>query len=202
MTVTEAIAAIRASTLHDADTQVTDAQITVKIDQEYKRLRRQLVLLIPSLYEVVSTPTITAGNTTIAKPTDFERLVLLERQSAGSQYFALTAADRLNKNDPDQISFYERASNFVVQPDSLAPGSYRLTVVLGPTTGYTSLDVPGGCEDVIVERAAAWVCARHEDDPSYHDAAADRIWREQRSVLIRRYGAHPQPGLARTRRWR
>jgi hypothetical protein len=198
MTVAEALVAIRASTLHDADTQVTDAQLTVKLDQEFRRLRRQLAAHVPSLFEATATATITAGNNTIAKPATFERVRLLERLIASARYYVVPLMDRLNANQSGTLNFYEQAANIVIQPPEAAPGDYRLTFQTKPATGYTSFDVPEGLEDVFIERCAAWVRVRHEEDPTPHIALANDVWTEQRRVLKKRYGAHPVPGLQRT----
>ena len=199
MTVTQARTAIRASTNHDADTQVTDAQLDVKIDQEFQRLRRALGAYVPALFESTSAPTITAGNNTIAKPATFERVRRLERLISGALYYPVPVVDMLNANQETQLVFYEQGSNLVLMPISRAEGTYRLTFVTKPAAGYTTFDVPEGCEDVIIERVAAWVRQRHDEDPGYHLRAAAEMWKEQRSVLLRRYGLHPSVALVSAR---
>jgi len=190
MTTAEALIAVRSSTAHDADTQVTDAQLTVKLDQEYKRFRRFLVNLLPSLYVKTMTPapTIAAGGVSFAKPTDFERIHRLEKLSSGTTYYPLNAGNKLGINGYCTY-FEEQGANIVIGPDSDAPGTYRLMYV--PTVGtYTGLDLPEGLEDVVIERCAAWVRQRHDENPDYHLGIAREIIKEQAPYLVRRYGEH------------
>ncbi len=205
MTVTQAYAAVRASALHDIDTQDTDAQLLVKITQEYQRLRRWLCTFVPNLYETSATITVAAGASSIAKTglTNFERLRRVERQqgSASGTYYPISIADTLNANQARTLCAYEQGAYILLAPTSSAPGTYRVTFVTGTGTvaAGTTLDVPDGLEDVIVERCAAWVRQRHDEDPSYHIRAADEILKEQRQLLRGRYGTHAVPGLNTTR---
>src|ERR1043166_270567 len=121
MTVTDAIAAIRATTLHDSDSQVTDAQITAKLDREYQLLRRQLQLFVPTLYETPAAATISSGSTSFNKPTGFERFRKLERLISGTNYFVVPVGEALNVNHTAELSCYEQGSTIVLRPDADAP---------------------------------------------------------------------------------
>ncbi len=206
MIVSVARTAIRASTDHDSDTQVTDAQLTAWLDLEYKNLRRVLAQIAPSLYATAdSSQVIAAGSTTLALPTNYERLVRLEQQF-GSNWFPVLISDELTPHY-GELNAREEGAAFQLSPVSLAPGTYRFIYVALPATlvnvtdDSTALAVPSGCEDVILERVAARVRERFDEDPSAHLARADRVWREQKSALRRRYGKHAVPGLRPVRRW-
>lgn len=200
MTTAECVSAIRATTRHDNDTQVTDSQLLVKVDQEFRRLRRRLSTFVPSLFQAVASIAISAGNS-FAKPAGFESLILLERLGSGGRYFPVGILDpsALDANQPLRVSAYEQGSTFVVMPEAQAIGTYRLTYGTAPSAGYLSFDLPAGFEDIVIERCASWVRVRHDEDPGHHDREADRIWREQITPLRRRYGRHPVGGLAITR---
>jgi hypothetical protein len=202
MTVAAALTAIRASSYHDADTQTTDAQITAKLDQEYKRLHRDLGQLVPTLFEVVSSAAITTTATpSFARPANTERIRKVEILTGGTnQYTPLTVGDPLNYRNSLSLCWYEQAGNIIIGPTAQSVGIYRVTGVAGVVPGYTSLDlIPEGCETILVERCAAWVRQRHDESPAYHLAQADEMWIEQRAYLRKRYGAHAEPGLVRTR---
>jgi hypothetical protein len=178
MTLANAITAVRSATGHDVDTQVTDAQITAELDREYRRVRRWLGMIVPSLYQVeLDNIAIAAGGNSIAKPDDFERVITLERQMNQGVYCPLAMRPQLHAHSGRQLD---------------ASGLYRLTYVSRPVDGYTSFAVPEGAEDIILERVAAWVRQRHAEDTSYHIQMADRIQNETRTTLKMRYGAHPR----------
>ena len=197
LSVANALVAIRTSTNHDADTQVTDTQLTAKLDQEYKRLHRVLGQLVPSLFEVVSLPTITSTATPyFAKPSNTERIRKVERLGSGGRYYPLAYGQPLGYRDPSVLTWYEQAGNILITPDTSAIGSYRLTLITGVVSGYTSLDlIPEGCETIIIERCAAFLRQRHREAFQHHLDLAEAIWKEQKPAMMKRSGAHPVPGL-------
>ena len=184
MTVANAIVAVRGATGHDADTQVTDTQITAELDREYRRVRRWLSSFVPSLYQVeLDNINIASGSNAIAKPDDFERVIVLERQMNQGVYCPLAMRPTLHQRAGIAID---------------VSGLYRLTYVSRPVDGYTAFNVPEGCEDIITCMVSAWVCARHQDDPSYWKQRADELRNEVRPTLKMRYGAHPRCMLQAT----
>lgn len=199
LTVAQARAAIRASTYHDADTQVTDAQLDIKINQERIRLLRDLQAYLPSLFETQSTIVISSGSSAFSKPADFERMRRLERQVNGDLFFAVPVAEALNANQSVVISYFEQGSTIQIRPTNSAPGTYRLTYLPISTALVDLAGVPDGLEDVIIERVAGWVRVRHDEDPAPHWQYSEKLWNDQRSALMRRYGLHPKPGLVRVR---
>lgn len=196
---------IRAATDHDSDTQVTDAQLLVWINKEYFRLRRIIGDVAPKLYSAQVTFTISSGNTYAIVASDFERIYKLERLNVGSSYDPMVVANEL---DPEVIpdgavaAFLERGATLEIYPSTAASASYRLTYTTKPTALASAGDactVPEGAEEVIVQRVAARVRIRFEEDPSPHQALAAEALAEVRSFIQRRYGAHPE-GLRTERR--
>lgn len=203
MNLSEARTNIRSETDHDSDTQVTDDQLDEQINQDYFKLRRRISQLVPSLYtETDEEQTLSGTDDTLDMPADFERLVRLERQY-GSDWYPVEISDELTPH-LGILNAREEADGIKLAPVSLAPGTYRLIYVMEPQglDGDTDdIDVPGGCEDIIVQWGAAFVRRRHDEDPSAHMTMADQIWREQKKALLRRYGKHAAPGLRQVRRW-
>jgi hypothetical protein len=204
MTLAEAITAVRASSGHDNDTQVTDAQITARLDREYRRTVRWLLSFAPSLGTTETVATLAAGVSTYAKSslTRFDKLVRIEKQLDGGDYYPIDVTDDLNVNCPSKLIVYELPASFEFRPAANAPGTYRIAWCAMPASPLTSLAaLPTGCEDIPIERVAAWVRQRHDEraETKWHEDEARRIEVEQRRMLIRRYGVHPKPGLIITR---
>jgi hypothetical protein len=203
LTVVQARAAIRSATMHDNDQQTTDAQLDVIIDQEYRRLRRAIATVAPELYQSTASTALTVGQDSIALAADADQVFLVERLVGTSTYYPVPMAERLNASTPSDLRWYQRNASVILAPVEGAAGTYRLTYQTAPATGYTSLDVPAGLEDVIIERCSGWVRQRHDEDPGYHIRRAEEIWKMQKRYLIRNHGPHPVPGLMRARSyWR
>ena len=192
-------AQVRRRTSHDADLQVEDAaDIDVAIDGEYKRLRRLLINTAPRLYLITEGSfTLSGSSDTHALPSDFERVWRFERQEAG-RWFPVPVATEPDASQPvfsGRRSFRVEAANLIVSPVALAPGTYRLTYHPGIVAGYTTVTVPDGLEEIIINRAAALLMPREMGDVAEFTRIADRVWAEQRPALRRAYGAHPVSGL-------
>lgn len=195
MTVTEAIAAARAISAHDApDTSVTDAQITQWVDVELVILMRELGLRLPRMMLAQASSTITAGNSTFAKPADFDAVYRLEVQS-GAYYTAIDRAEELNANTSPVRSWRENPTTIEIVPSEVAPATYRLTYLRGPAAGYTTLDVPRGFEWVLVPRVAMWIDARFDDRHDAHEKMASQTFDRLMSTAQHRDGVHATPGL-------
>lgn len=180
------------------DTACPAAAIAKRIDTEYRRLRRRLAFEFPSMYEGVSTAE-TITDDEVAKPTDFEALQVLQRQN-GSSWETLGALPSLNREDSLEMAFFEMGAVFKITPATNAPGTYRMYYTKAPAEGYTTLDVPLGLEDILIEEVAAWACSRHsETERDYHKGEAKRIWDESYMALWDRYGAHSRSGLNQAR---
>lgn len=194
-----AITAIRTATAHDGDTQVTDTQLGVWIDLEVTRLRREVNSIAPGLYsDTTATQALTSSDPDFDLPADFERLIRFERLE-GTRYVGVDVADELH---PDLSCLRgARLEDGVIRvfPAEDAAGTYRLVYCTTHTlTSDYTLTVPGGCEDIIVERVSARVRVRLNEDPTPHQVEAARIWAEQKTAIRRRYGAHSTGGLVRT----
>ncbi len=208
MNQAEARAAIRASTNQDVVGQVTEAQLDVWMDLEHKALRRKLQLIAPTLYTAVDTAqVITSASPALTLPSDFESLVRIERQ-VGDDWEPVEITDGLNPHISDLNVREEGGTSLKLAPAALAAGTYRIVYVQKPTvltlTGSgngSTLAVPQGLEDVILELVCARVRVRFDEDPSPHYARAGQVWAEQKPALRRRYGASPEPGLRLVRRW-
>lgn len=199
---------LRTVTAHDSDTQITDAQINSWFDQEVARVRRDLRLVAPQLYQVLSgTTTLTSVvpfvDLTAFTPA-FESVWRVEMQS-GSVWVDVPVSDEFEPDGGDLV--YREHSidgtwpdRLTFSPDSLAAGAVvRVAYHCVPTAN--TVDVPSGFEDVVIMRTAAKVALRCFDDPGNFIALADRTWESQRKAIRRRYGAQPQPGLRLTKGW-
>lgn len=177
----------------DGDEQCPAAAIDRRIDTVFRRLRRRLAFEFPSLYEAVSTAQ-TITDDEVDKPDNFEALRVLEKQD-GSSWVPLGVLPSLNREDSLDLAFYELGSVFKITPTADAPGTYRMFYTTAPAAGYTTMDLPLGLEDIVIEETAAWACSRHNEDPSFHQAEARRIWDEQYMPLWNRYGSHSASGM-------
>lgn len=203
MTLDEIRTAIRAETDHDADTQVTDAQLAAHIDTDYQNLRRKLVQVAPSLYSTEDeSQVLVTGESELDMPLDFERLVRLEKQ-VGEAWMPVEISDELTPHY-GTLNVREEDGVLRLAPVSQAAGTWRIIYVAKPD-GLTDDDqdviLPEGLEDILIQQGAAFVRRRHDEDPSLHMQLADTVWREQKSALRRRYGKHAVPGVRRVRGW-
>lgn len=207
MTLAEARTAIRTATETDATDEtaspVTGDMLDDWINRDYKNFRRTLSHAVPELYTATSaTQTLTSSDDAFDKPADYERLVRMERQY-GTKWHPIEVFDGLTV-ETDLLSVREEGDDLLVGPPSRAAGTYRIVYVTAPddlNDDADELDVPAGCEDIVVELVAARVRERRRQDPILHLQRAERTWQEQRKLLRRRYGAHSQPGLRITRGW-
>jgi hypothetical protein len=204
----EARTLIRANTDHEgvADTQVTTTQLDTWIDIEHKLLCREIALIAPALFTTTDAEqTFDAADEddVLTIPDDFERLVRVEKQ-AGTVWYPVPVSDELSPHAGSSLTVREEEDEFILSPLSVITGTYRIVYVRAPATldsDADSLEVPGGCEDIICERVSARVRTKLDEDPSIHLANADRVWRSQKQALRRRYGKSPQPGIRLQRRW-
>lgn len=177
------------------DQQLPSDAIIRRLDDEYRRLRRRLSDEFPSLYEARSSNlTIATGASSFAKPTDCEKVQVVQRQ-VGSDWPSLPVAPSVNRDEMSCLCFYEQGANIVIAPALSAPGVYRCYYIKAPATTVTTYDVPDGLEGIIIEETSAWARQRHNEDPSYHKAIAKQIWDEQYMALWDRYGPSGRPGL-------
>lgn len=139
------------------------------------------------------------GASWIAKPSDYESLRLLEKQTNNGYWMPVEIYPSLNRHEATGVSFYEQGQRLVLFPETEATGTYRITYLTKPVSGYTTYDLPDGLEQIIVEETSAFVRQRHEEDPSYHKAIAKQIWDDQYMSLWNRYGSHGRSGLNITR---
>ena len=179
----------------DGDTQCPATAIDKRIDTAFRRLRRRLAFEFPSLYEAVSTPeTITAD--VLSKPADFEAVRVIEKQY-GTFWVTLGALPSLNRDDCQELAFYELGSVFKITPITQAPGTYRMFYTTAPASNYTTMDLPLGLEDIVIAEVAAWASERHEERERTDDLRkeAKRIWDEQYMTLWNRFGSHSNSGM-------
>ena len=203
MTLGEARTAIRAETSHDSDTQVTDAQLDERINTDHSNVRRKIAMVAPQIYtETDHEQTLAAGEDTLEMPLDYERLIRVERQY-GTEWYDIEASDELGPHRMP-LNVREEANGLKVAPLSQAAGVYRIIYVMEPeglVDDGDELDVPSGFEDIIVQLGCAFVRRRHEESQSAHLEIADRVWKEQKPLLRKRYGRHAVPGMRQVRRW-
>ena len=185
----------------DGDQSIPSDAILRRLDDEYRRLRRRLSAEFPTLYEATSgSLTVASGASSFAKPVDCETVRVVEKK-AGERWGSIPVAPSLNRDEVNGLCFYEQGANIVLAPDASAPGVYRVHYIKIPTATVTTYEVPDGVEGIIIEMASAWARQRHDEDPSYHRAEAQRIWDEQYMGLWNRYGSNGLPGMQITRGW-
>jgi hypothetical protein len=195
VTFAEAITAVRTATRYDtaSPSPVTDAQVTVWLNSEMHRFRRQLNAEVPQLYRATSSNlTIAAGAQTLTKPAGFEALVRVERL-VGATWVNVEPANPVDQ-ELGNLGFEEVGGTYLIWPSASAPGTYRLVYNAAANSG--TLEVPDGMEDVVVER----VCGRVKErlapgEAQMHFAIADRIWTEQLPLLRRRLGRNIPSGF-------
>lgn len=168
ITLANARLAVRVVTGLGAAQQITDAEMDYIFDVEYRRARREISKKLPWLYEATSTY---ANSVTgiLAIPSDFERPIKLEYVLTDGTLVPVPQGNGVNEGQP-------------------AKGTFKLTYVQAPVVGYTTMDVPAGLEDVIVQRVAAQVQVRRKQDPSPHLSMAEATWKAQVSALRRPVG--------------
>lgn len=209
MTRSEARTVIRANTDHEgaSDTQVTTTQLDTWIDLENKLLAREVALIAPTLYtKTDDEQELASGDTdgSLNLPDDFERIVRIEKQVSGDVWYPLSISDGLSPHTGSTLTAREEEDCYIISPDAIMAGTYRLVYVRQAVTmsdDSDTLDVPSGCEDVLIERVCARVRGKLDEDPSLHLQNADRTWRVQKQALRRRYGKSPEPGIRPMRRW-
>lgn len=216
MLVSEAITRIKTRTSHDSDDQVSTAQFIEYIQSVQDDIRRKVSAAVPSLYTTTASTTLSGTvlgtGDTIALPATFLYLVRLEKQvGSGSpaHYFPVPPGDGLHTDGWENwgLSFREEATNLVISPIESAAGTYRLTYVTASSTlvdGTSTIEIPRGTEDILIEWCSARVRERCYEDPTMNQNRGDRLWAELLPVIKKRYGNHPQTGLRRVRgdRWR
>jgi len=203
MTLEELRIAIRAETDHDGDTQVTDAQLNERINTDYQNLRRKLLQVAPSLYATEDEEqTLASGESTLAMPLGFERLVRLEKKVNGF-WLPVEVSDELTPHY-GALNVREEDGVLKLAPAASAAGTWRIVYVPKPdglVDDEDEAEIPEGLEDILVQLGAAFVRRRLEEDPMPHLMMAKEVWNEQRSALRRRYGRHAVPAMRHVRRW-
>lgn len=224
MLFSDLITSVRAITGHDVDTQFSDStQLLPVLQQEYRRLRRWLGQVVPNLCELTGTVVVASAGATYTATmtidgvtgspvamtasnlipksimTDFERIRRVEKLIGGDTYYPLNVVDDLNCANSKQLSVHEQPDRFAIYPTAEALGTFRLTWVSGApssiTTG-TTVNLPVGLEDVMINRGAEFVSIRHDPQQApYFRDRAEMILKEQKRLLISRYGAMPAPGF-------
>lgn len=198
--VVDAILMVRSGTAHDNDQQTTDAQIQAQLHRSLQRLRRRLSAAFPSIFEKVSDEIVVApGSATLTKPVDCEHPTVVERKNTAGFWDFVDVNSSLNRSMAASVSIYERGDVLVIEPAYLAPGTYRIHYSAALVDGYTTIDLPAGLEEIIIEETCAWLRQRHEEDPSYHLMRAKQVWDENWMPLKKRYGAHGRSALQITR---
>jgi hypothetical protein len=198
VTKADAITAVRTATRFDtaSPSPVTDTQVGVWMDQESARVRRLLNVAVPALYKATSSNLpILAGAQTLTKPAGFEKLVRIEVLT-GDRWETVEPASDTNPSFDYCLGFEEVGNTYLIWPLASAPGTYRMVYSTAITSGYTTLEVPDGLEDVIIERVCARVKERLQPgEAGMHFDVADRIWAEQLPLLRMRYGRTNRSGF-------
>lgn len=212
------LANIRAETLHDSDTQVTDLQIYAQLGLQHQRLRRWLIVHCPELGKVVSADiSVSAGANSIAKSAitpgtgyTVEQVHLVERKE-GDAWFPIDRRDDLNLN-VELFAWLSRGGEawdefpdvFALRPALSAAATYRITYLAGVTKDMvagTTIKLPEGLELVLQHRVSAWVLQRHSDDPSFSLSQAKEALKDFSVALRKRAGVHPRPALKYSGAW-
>ncbi len=222
MLVSAAITHIRNRTGHDVDGQISDTTMLLPwIEQEARRVRRELSMKVPEHYEQLIGPNNLASGlssfTISSLIGSFERITGVAKRVRGSGATPNSAGDEWVELDvydygSPWLGYREEGDTLRFYPPDKAPGDYRVRYVQGLTNAAftTSTDLnlvtgsaaglPQGMEEVVIERVCATVCTRVPgDDPAPHLAEAERIWRSQLASQRARYGRSIKPGFRRYR---
>lgn len=211
MLFSDVVTQARDNTLHDADTQVTDAQILRHAVKEYQRLRRWLCLTAPNLCQVtVSAQAVASPSCQLTKSAlvsavgggsthTVERIRRIE-VLVGDLYQPIRAAGPLEGQYSPYIWWEEFPTYLQFGPASAAAGTYQVTYTKGPPAAAdistsTVVDLPLGVDDALVEYVSAWIRQRHNEDPKYHLGIASDIIATATSLLRNRTGEHGQSAL-------
>lgn len=197
--------AIRYTTSHESDLQVPDAYLDAIVPPLYIAFRRRIVQTANKLYSTYSTPSavLTAAAPTIALPADYEQLIRVEMLDTGGQYLPVDAVNALNPEDSTPRGWAEQEGLIRIFPAANAGGTYRLFYNKKPAvTGDYLIEVPEGCELVLMDTVCAVVRKRFNEDWQQHDTAARLAWNDPQhpgtglqTTIRRAYGNHPVPGF-------
>lgn len=210
MLVSAAITLIRAGTAQDVAGQIDDtAHLVPIIEQHTRNWHRELEREVPELFTAVTgNITVAAGANTftpgaVAGVTNFERIILLERQVGSSWYPVDVYAD-----GSQELGYREEGTTVRLLPAEAAPGTYRMVwrqgVAAAAFTTSTVLPLPQGTEDVVIELTSAWVATRVPgDDPTPHlryvfgstDGKVLGMWYQHTRTLKKRYQRNVKPGF-------
>lgn len=191
------ITEVRAVTDHDTDTQVTDAQILSWMDPILQALQRQCADLAPDLFTAVSDDfAIAAGASSqdlasapLSLGDVLGKIRSVERKQSATVYYAIPQYHVLVGTMAASLSWRQLGETTILfRPPLAAPGTYRVQYLLKcPPLALvsTAFSVPHGADSVIVERLAAKVRMRFEEDPTPHVNAANQAWKDLRAWLIR-----------------
>jgi hypothetical protein len=202
MLFSDAILRVRAGTLHDSDTQYTDAQLLVVLVAECQSLRRWLCTYVPELCEYVSFPQVLTSSTNYLLKSSigiFERLIRVEKL-IGSYYYPIDVTSSLEASTPNRLCVREQPTRLLILPAEQAAGTYQVVYLGGIAAGLpSSADTghPSDLDDVMIERACAWARQRHNEEWQYHIKMAEMKMEAAHTLLRSRYGAHGKMGLKR-----
>lgn len=199
--------AVKYETSHKDDDQLPDAFLDLIVPPLYIAFRRLIVQTANKLYSAYSTPAVlTSAATSIALPADFEQVIRVEKLE-GTQYMPVDKADDLNPEDSDPRAWDEQEGLIRVYPASAAAGTYRMLYNKKPdVTGTYTVEVPEGCEVVLMHEICKAVRPRFNEDVKQHVDAIRDLWtggpkgagQGLMTQIRRRYGNHPVPGFRST----
>lgn len=194
---------VRTATARDSDLRLTDTMMAAWVDIESKRLWYYLSQEIPELTESTVAATVAAGSSTInmnaLTSSSYYRLHLLEKAFSDGVYDEVPSANYAHPARVSGLVFRESiisgAPTITLYPADSAPGTYRVRYTPLVAPGYTTVPVPEGFEDVVIERVAARARIRFKEDPSPHLAQANEFLQQQLDAARDRHGYHPVGGL-------
>lgn len=205
---------IRGQTNHDTDTQVTQDQIYLWINEELPVLARRLANVIPDRYTKLSPDfTIVAGNSQdlTAAPTsltDFSRIRCVQVKS-GTIYGDLDLAPNVSPETVGWLCWRQRGASTVdLFPLQLVSGqTYRVKYIYKPAPGSKAapgltIDLPDGCEQAINALVAMRCRHRDDDDFSLFERERERVWQVLVQSLLPFYMDQPQGIVDVTGRYR
>lgn len=190
---------IKNATDHDTDDQGGTATVLNSwINEEYLAVRRLLHDVVPDLYTVLSGDFTVAAGVTTYNPgalSNLEKIRLVEQKINGV-YYPLPPAP------PWASTYYPKKSYRLIYgptieflPHNDTAGTYRLRYIVGPSTLVNDgdlVELPRGGDRVLIERVAARVRQRLEEDPTFHLQRAEEAWRELRKSVVDQYRPGPQ----------
>lgn len=157
---------------------VTDGELTQYLNRSLEKLHDLLVAAREDYFLTVASVTIASGQSSVALPADFYKMRAVDQQIGGQfvrvREFSLAERShdepllRLGRWQTAAVGYRLRANQLVIEPESQAPGVYRIYYVPRATLLLADSDVPSvlDFDEYLVIDSAIKCLAKEESDVS------------------------------------